>query len=429
MFQDPNMAGNPWEYETQEAKIARMLKHAAMLRGQSAQQPQGQMVSGHYVAPSWTQQLLPLLGNVMANRQEAGAEQAQQDLSQMQTRDANKWMQQMPQTRQVPFQAPGIDEQDAAAASFGNTVTREPTYQERFTHAGMGLRNPLTKTMAAMQLGELAKEPERVAAREERTQAREDRRADVAAGREMQERQAELTRELQRQIAAGNISVREAQVQLQREMAAARTQQQALAAADRAQRLEDTRLNRQSLDDDRAFRQANTLRDDYTKATQKQTEAQFQAKQVLNTIPNLNTMNAQQQMAVTYAFMRMLDPGSVVRESEYAMAERSRGVLDQLSNLPEQLRAGKRLTPTQVAQMQQVAQDIITQMDSVVKEKQGYFVDIARRYRLDPGNVIPGYMPAAGAPEGAVRPRGATSPATTDFSLPPPGAVRPRGGM
>lgn len=52
--------------------VSRQRKLAELLMSQATQQPQGQMISGHYVAPSWTQQLQPLanaaIGTAAANR-------------------------------------------------------------------------------------------------------------------------------------------------------------------------------------------------------------------------------------------------------------------------------------------------------------------------------------------------------------------------
>ena len=42
------------------ADIARQRRIAELLMAQGMEQPQGQVISGHYVAPSWTQQLAPL---------------------------------------------------------------------------------------------------------------------------------------------------------------------------------------------------------------------------------------------------------------------------------------------------------------------------------------------------------------------------------
>ena len=46
--------------EPETADLARQRKIAEMLMAQATEQPQGQIISGHYVAPSWSQQIAPL---------------------------------------------------------------------------------------------------------------------------------------------------------------------------------------------------------------------------------------------------------------------------------------------------------------------------------------------------------------------------------
>jgi hypothetical protein len=55
MAQDAYLTDNP-----EALDISRQRKLADLLTGEMFNQPQGQMISGHYVAPSWTQQLAPL---------------------------------------------------------------------------------------------------------------------------------------------------------------------------------------------------------------------------------------------------------------------------------------------------------------------------------------------------------------------------------
>lgn len=52
-------------------------------------------------------------------------------------------------------------------------------------------------------------------------------------------------------------------------------------------------------------------------------------------------------IAGIYNFMRMNDPGSTVREGEYATAQNAAGVPDQIRNLYNKLTAGERLNPNQ----------------------------------------------------------------------------------
>jgi hypothetical protein len=191
--------------------------------------------------------------------------------------------------------------------------------------------------------------------------------------------------------------------------------------------------NQQSMQQSRQLQNANALRDDFAKWTEKPREAQRAAQQVVSIIPNLNSMNAQQQMATVYGFMRMLDPGSVVRESEYAMAERGKGLIDAVANYPTQLMTGKRLTPQQVQNMQILAQEIAVTQEKMIKEKAQQFQQMGQQYGIPPHLITPGFAPTPGSPEqaapqGAVRVRGAQPPAAAAPAEagPPPGAVRMR---
>ena len=69
--------GMPVEYQSKMQNISRQLKIADALRAQSQQMPQGQMVSGHYVAPHFTQYLAQALKGYNANASERDAEKKQ----------------------------------------------------------------------------------------------------------------------------------------------------------------------------------------------------------------------------------------------------------------------------------------------------------------------------------------------------------------
>ena len=62
--------------------VSRQRKLAELLMAKGMQQPQGQMISGHYVAPSWTQQLNPM-ANILAG--EAVGERADTKQSELAT--------------------------------------------------------------------------------------------------------------------------------------------------------------------------------------------------------------------------------------------------------------------------------------------------------------------------------------------------------
>lgn len=80
-----NQQEMPQDDAMMQLELQRRMKFADALRGQEA--PQGQMVSGHYVAPSWTQQLASLAGKYAAGQ---GEKEAMQQYGEAQTSKAQK---------------------------------------------------------------------------------------------------------------------------------------------------------------------------------------------------------------------------------------------------------------------------------------------------------------------------------------------------
>lgn len=70
-----------FDEQTEAQNIERARQYAMALRQQSEVQPQGQMVSGHYVAPSWTQGLAGLLKAYSGNRGMREADERQKMLA------------------------------------------------------------------------------------------------------------------------------------------------------------------------------------------------------------------------------------------------------------------------------------------------------------------------------------------------------------
>ena len=66
-----DLSGIPADDAMVQLQLKRKLAMADALRQQ--EMPQGQMVSGHYVAPSWTQQLAGLANKYVAGQQEKNA--------------------------------------------------------------------------------------------------------------------------------------------------------------------------------------------------------------------------------------------------------------------------------------------------------------------------------------------------------------------
>jgi hypothetical protein len=85
--------------------VSRQRKLAELLMAKGLQQPQGQMISGHYVAPSWTQQLNPM-ANMLAGEAVGGrADIKQQELAVALRVQGDKAAQDVMQTYQKDPQA------------------------------------------------------------------------------------------------------------------------------------------------------------------------------------------------------------------------------------------------------------------------------------------------------------------------------------
>ena len=88
-----------YDFDTQAASIAQQKMVAERLRkkAESSNMPQGQMVSGHYVAPSWTQYLAPLVHQYEAGAAEKALGSQQQEYAGGLSKARQKWMESTPQ--------------------------------------------------------------------------------------------------------------------------------------------------------------------------------------------------------------------------------------------------------------------------------------------------------------------------------------------
>lgn len=93
-------------------------------------------------------------------------------------------------------------------------------------------------------------------------------------------------------------------------------------------------------------------------------------------------------LSLIFSYMKALDPGSVVREGEFANAQNAAGVPDQIKNMYNRIRSGERLNPAQradfVSQSEKLAQAQLKQQ----KKIDDFYVQAAKKRGLDPEDVI-----------------------------------------
>lgn len=100
------------------------------------------------------------------------------------------------------------------------------------------------------------------------------------------------------------------------------------------------------------------------------------------------TPSAAGDLSMIFAFMKMLDPGSVVREQEFANAQNAAGVPDQVRNLYNRVLSGQRLNPAQRQDFLGQAEALAQQSQSVIADYQERYSGLATEYGFDPGRIV-----------------------------------------
>jgi len=101
-------------------------------------------------------------------------------------------------------------------------------------------------------------------------------------------------------------------------------------------------------------------------------------------------------LAAATKFMKLLDPGSVVRESELAMAMSASGALDRARNYAELRISGKKLTPTQRKDFQQLSDQLFGTATTVYNSKRNELAEQGSAFGLNADRALgaPAKMPS-----------------------------------
>ena len=127
------------------------------------------------------------------------------------------------------------------------------------------------------------------------------------------------------------------------------------------------------------------LRDDYRNDSKTFVEIQRQAKIIGE---SLNDPSAAGTLAAATSFMKMLDPGSVVRESELGMAMQSTGALDRFMNYTNVIQSGKVLTAQQKQDFGRLANQYLAAATDAQAKLNERYTAIANEYGINPKNIV-----------------------------------------
>lgn len=129
------------------------------------------------------------------------------------------------------------------------------------------------------------------------------------------------------------------------------------------------------------------LADDYRAESKGFAEVSTSMKKVLGSLQTADK-NAGSALAAGTAFMKILDPNSVVRESELGMALNASGWFDRASNVVNTMKSGKIMTPEQVKNLTAASNALFEEAKKAQLEVDASFKQRANSYGANPQNII-----------------------------------------
>lgn len=164
------------------------------------------------------------------------------------------------------------------------------------------------------------------------------------------------------------------------------------------------------------FGDASNLRKEYMG----QITEHLKRSQAYSTIQS-STDSAQGDLSLIFAYMRMLDPGSTVREGEFATAEKTAGVPEQIRNLYNRVREGTRLGPEQRAGFKREAWQIVEAQRRNLASTADFYRTQATFYGVSPERIILDPYAMLKPPPGVMSPDDAIKRAQQLDKIPPGG--------
>lgn len=136
---------------------------------------------------------------------------------------------------------------------------------------------------------------------------------------------------------------------------------------------------------DTGFSEANQLRSQFLSQTK---DFAAQSDALGRVVASAEDPSAAGDMSLVFAYMKILDPGSTVREGEQATARNAAGVPDQIRNIYNRVMSGQQLGEDQRADFVDRSFRLYDSSKEGYDARVGSYSDIAARANLNPQDII-----------------------------------------
>ena len=384
-----------------QLELQRRLKMAQALQAQ--QMPEGQMVSGHYVAPSWTQYAAKLFGDYQGKKNE---KEAMKQYGDYQSAKSAK-LADLLAGKEV--QSP-MDYNDAGNMPGMTQTTRQPYSQQEFMAKAVGAMPDLAPELVKNQLAAYTKDNTPINVAQGGTVI--DRTGKVLYQSAPKEDKTtfstlgKLTSELQQIQSANPNDPRIPQYQdaikketnLNPQAPVTRNMRQGMNEVTQ-QWNPDTKTwstigqgpafkpESDSAKDTLVFNRTNKLRDDFSSLPEVKAWNVIQPTLVAARQAAKDTTGGS-DLNLVYAMGKIMDPNSVVREGELQMAGNTGSLGQKVQGYYKSVANGGRLPPN-------VKQDLLNQIESRSKAQENLYnntkkkyTEIAKRNQLNPEDLF-----------------------------------------
>jgi hypothetical protein len=131
------------------------------------------------------------------------------------------------------------------------------------------------------------------------------------------------------------------------------------------------------------------LRNDFEKLSKDfRTQKEMSGKVFSLSSKPFEKFTATDGVAMIFAFMKVLDPTSVVREGEQATAANARGIPAATRTFYNRLLTGQKLDKEQISNFSETTRNLLAGGETVNSEREQKFRSIAERRDLNADNVI-----------------------------------------